>query len=690
MIPILQKHVLTEPDRARTPNNICVIDNEPENVHCIDTTATYGHLMSDVELPLRIASAVTAQCDIDTNLPVYNEAGEIIGYEPVAPFAGYDTGYTYWLEKDEYGSYVFKSECDTRKILRYPTLLEWYQFLSEYYNNLKYTCDGIVATRIFDSYVDLIRDPAYNGFLNIDLATAQKMDDLATARGGKIFFEWASENCFPTYTPPSGTTLPTLMTYDMVMDEIKWFAERQQHFDEWENIDYDGCRTLDNCCDCQKFLDKGGFETYQWLMSIEPPRAAHFCTRTASFTLPVALTNEIENIGTYSLLAKEYNEQKNYSSDTYLPDEVGTVTLYKGKSCFLKLGEDGFEYDPLYEEILWGNLMPGTYHDPDGYQEKSDEDKEWVDGIEIYKKKHNIIETDISATGVTSSKLPDLRDTKTFVDENSNVLPGSLNKDQNGVYVTPNTNEVLDIIYHEGNLANIKMLSTQYNSRGTVGLYSADYISEIVFYKKKNDGTEVLHTSNLHDLDFVDYYPLNVPFSQQERLQDGVFCNITYWTNILFQKADYGQYIGIYRMVYPNEPAYYNAVGSELSYTETLLLTMVNNHPYWLNGSTSIPISYYLIEPLAVSNEEQTALATYYLKYKKYSKINDYNGEIYSPVYFNENYIGISQPESVGKSIYIDRGVNSAMQARLRLGDASCLNDLLQLGNGYFNVMKNN
>ena len=89
---------------------------------------------------------------------------------------------------------------------------------------------------------------------------------LALNRGGKSFFEWMSDNCFTKYKTPQGTTLPEYLYYSQVIEEISWFGER---YPEYSGITSEsGCTIEYDCCDCSEYFQKGGNDTYNWLLSI--------------------------------------------------------------------------------------------------------------------------------------------------------------------------------------------------------------------------------------------------------------------------------------------------------------------------------------------------------------------------------------------------------------------------------------
>ena len=64
-----------------------------------------------------------------------------------------------------------------------------------------------------------------------------------------------------------------------------------------------------------------------------------------------------------------------------------------------------------------------------------------------------------------------------------------------------------------------------------------------------------------------------------------------------------------------------------------------------------------------------------------------FNNFISTPIIKREIYLGSSSKENRNIDIYIDRGNGAAFEKHLKLGEISTFNDLLQYGNGYFNII---
>ena len=73
--------------------------------------------------------------------------------------------------------------------------------------------------------------------------------------------------------------------------------------------------------------------------------------------------------------------------------------------------------------------------------------------------------------------------------------------------------------------------------------------------------------------------------------------------------------------------------------------------------------------------------------FSKFDDIEDYDGINISPTFMEEYKLGLAMIEKVDSDIYIDRGINSAFEKHLKLGEVTSLETLTQMGNGFFKVM---
>ena len=110
------------------------------------------------------------------------------------------------------------------------------------------------------------------------------------------------------------------------------------------------------------------------------------------------------------------------------------------------------------------------------------------------------------------------------------------------------------------------------------------------------------------------------------------------------------------------------------------------------NHSISYPIYIYKLKQVEEEIRDNTyntpysdSLAEIYLRNATY---NNESGESENPPMFREEYkLGMSAPQNVSGDIYIDRGINSAFEKHLKLGEVTSLEALENYGNGYFKIM---
>ena len=62
-------------------------------------------------------------------------------------------------------------------------------------------------------------------------------------------------------------------------------------------------------------------------------------------------------------------------------------------------------------------------------------------------------------------------------------------------------------------------------------------------------------------------------------------------------------------------------------------------------------------------------------------------GDILLPIVKEEYRVGVSAPENIKGNIYIDRGINSAFEKHLKLGEVASLEALENYGNNFFKIM---
>ena len=322
------------------------------------SVGNYGLIPSDVIIPSDIASKITDYTDIYVNIPDSNG-----GY--------YDLS---WPKNDEDPHYEGRkiiSGGTEVKILTYYTLNKWYSFFKEYYTLI----NSPEQIRVYESAVDY-----YNKTIKVkneeQLAYYQSLDDTFHSRGGKEMYNWISNNCIIQYQIPAKFAEKWNTTFLYYPDAIKWyywFKIRSEYYKDIENVN--DCKNVDSesggsCCDCSEFFKLGGKELYDdlkaWVDGVEIN--TDFMTKSASITIPVSITNTIDDLGEMSIFSSKWQAGVNYHN-TISDDTVGTVanipsyvnsdgdTITENEVFLMESGEGrtGYKYDEKYYENVFNS-----------------------------------------------------------------------------------------------------------------------------------------------------------------------------------------------------------------------------------------------------------------------------------------------------------------------------------------------
>lgn len=579
------------------------------------------------------------------------------------------------------------------RYLRYPTLLKWFRFFIDYYESLKvYDCKTINGVQFYSFNEMFIAYPELK--INYDLSETTYLDVLALNRGGKSFFEWMSENCFTKYKTPQGTTLPEYLYYPQVIEEISWFGER---YPEYSGITSEsGCTIEYDCCDCSEYFQKGGNDTHNWLLSIVPP-THNAETKTASVSIPLLINTTVENLGEFTIFSSEFDENTDYSPEIKSSGLTLSV-LYEGNAYFLKgtgntetnTTGPGYNYSERYKDKMFGNLNPENFDETTGkYNEYNNEiNKQWANSMSGFTQTEWI-----TISGLVESKLSGLEDKITFSDDNLNDLPGSFVYDGiNKKYIIPVEDETLDIVYHVRNSHNLKPLDNG-NLFGkiiySIKAYKVDFNNNEnnILAEYANSGNTTLNI----DIDSIYDLETNGPINNK----DGVYLEITYYDNCEIAKDNNSALYPVSGMVLTNDnkTIYTPISGYTLQsgdvftaypmkkLVETFFIERVDI-TYELDNNNGFTIKAYELN--SIGNE---LMANMEMLIPPANELNNFNNFISTPIIKREIYLGSSSKENRNIDIYIDRGNGAAFEKHLKLGEISTFNDLLQYGNGYFNVI---
>ena len=306
-------------------------------------------------------------------------------------------------------------------------------------------------------------------------------------------------------------------------------------------------------------------------------------------------------------------------------------------------------------------------------------------------------------TGRTSSKLKPLRVYNTLSDDIGNQIEGIFIP-TNGRH-HPYEGETLEPIYQVGNTANMRQF-------GENGYYIGDKIINMHFYHKDAEGEEITGSADaapleydivsgvstggcLNTIEYVTQNAINAGYS--DVTSGSIWCDVSYLVGATLDAS--GNTI--------------DGKNSGVTYTESVRFVMENAHyglrrrvprqiPSTMNNASAVTYSYPINIYRLVQDEEEIESATYGNAYK--DALADFsvilprvteelsddmekrNGMEVFPVFMEECAIGSSTPKKVSTNIYIDRGINTALDKHLKLGEVTTLEALLNYGNGIFNV----
>ena len=594
-------------------------------------------------------------------------------------------------------------------VISFERLSNWYHKFKEYYNLLNHYghCSTVYssATQYYDNEVKRWPEDLYYG---TDRGTYEDLDRDISYMGGVVssttrnetlcqtsgisesfdigFYEWICENVIPTYKIPRDLQdywkMDTLY-YPDVIKWIGWFENRNQYS---AYTTEESCSASSDCCDCVEYVKRGGYDEYSamttWYDDIQDNIKALSANTSGCYAphiiSPIELQNSIEDLGEFTIFCEEYQDKVDYRvADGYVATantKSGTTVIKDGELMRLKDGKLGYTFDDVYMES------------------KFDEDA-W----EVEEYSHSIAEI----SGYTTSKLKSLHRTNYLTDDIGNTIEGIYTFFSGDTNSQPPEGEVLEPIYQVGTIANIVRV-------GDTNLFIGDEILSMEFYYKDyNDeiisGTsftaETPTSSNTETaLDAIESATSAVTSSANTKLyQDDIFCNVEYEVGRIYEMSSSGSL---------------ETVSSGVSYTEEVQFVKERTEYYLKKKdnkavpsdvekpdvhSVSYPIYIYRLKQKSNDIDNNAYDTPYYdnlaefkaLIERKYDPDYEVSGDTKSPIIREEYRLGIAALENVRGNIYIDRGINSAFEKHLKIGEVTSMESLLQYGNGYFKIMDN-
>lgn len=313
-----------------------------------EPNGNYGLIVSDVEIPEDFVQTISDYTDFNVNVRIPEDEdydGEVyylinkitskalLGLKEKCERKVPNKGHYYFIYgRDIYSTEItedlWKSDIQTivsnaklHKYLTYRTLNTWYRYFNEYYLLLR-SGNGKVAYKnaleFYEYEVDFKSDETKLKY--------KSYDDTFKARGGNDFYNWIIKNCIPRFyiTDFNGVSDVFLravadywgckyLCYQEAIKWASWFNNRYELYGGYESLD--DCYISDRCCDCSEYFKRGGNfmreRLNKWVKSIS---ACSTATNSASMTIQISLSRNIDDIGEMSIFSNEYKERVNYST----------------------------------------------------------------------------------------------------------------------------------------------------------------------------------------------------------------------------------------------------------------------------------------------------------------------------------------------------------------------------------------
>lgn len=234
------------------------------------------------------------------------------------------------------------------KTVSYNTLVNWYHFIEFYVEllSINLSCGEIKYSNAVE-YYNVEKQPKYK------LSECEEFDEKCQTILSYFAHIDICSNIVELYSYLTQTYFPKYVIEDKYKDIwnksylslaevhkwIKWFEERNDLYGNIEN-----CSESDDCCDCEKYKQLGGLNTYnklkEFILQIEKPSGL----TDAYATIPIILSTTIDDMGEYSIFYEEWVPGHDYGNQGHI------VVNYDGESYILKEEKFGSSYNS-YKEL---------------------------------------------------------------------------------------------------------------------------------------------------------------------------------------------------------------------------------------------------------------------------------------------------------------------------------------------------
>ena len=628
---------------------------------------------------------------------------------------------------------IHGSVCNTHDgcgVISFERLSVWYHKFKEYYKLLNDYghCSTVYssATQYYDNeskrwpddlrlgndrqtYVDLDAEIACMG----GVVSSNTRSQTACQTSGIIesvdngFYKWICDNVIPTYKLPRSLQdywQRDTLYYPDVIKWIGWFNDRSQFASYTTEA---SCSASSDCCECVEYVKRGGAAELarmkKWYsgdtrtegikQKIEKLNSTIIDSDTKKpkpcflphIISPIELQNSIEDLGEFTIFCEEYKVGVDYrTGDGYgatANTKTGTYVIKDGKVQKLTSGK-GYKFDSTF-------------------MEKESDDSAWTS--------LPLSTTSANVTGYTSSKLQYIHLDNYLTDDVGNMVEGLYDVGTKKNH-QPKEGEVLEPLYQKGVITNIV------NVDGHEGMFKGDVIDSMKFYYKFVDGGKDSETERTVSEKLKVVETINSSTSvkntkeatftteddgEQTRIitsiyDDDIYCDVTYHVGNIYTLVNNQAQLSSEGVKYVETVQFQKTRVEYQLKTENMSASPSDVSKPSVH-SVSYPIYVYKLkqkENIIESNTYNTPygdnLSTFNITAsRKYDADYEESGDTKSPIIMEEYRFGIAAPESVKSNIYIDRGINSAFEKHLKLGEVTSLESMLQYGNGYFKIMEN-
>ena len=313
--------------------------------------------------------------------------------------------------------------------------------------------------------------------------------------------------------------------------------------------------------------------------------------------------------------------------------------------------------------------------------------------------------------GTCPSKLTSLESSDLLIDDVGNMIHGVYNV-SNFKTQQPPSGLVLELSYQVGNTANVKQFSktvtddSQIESLQT-NYFIGDIIDSMVFYfdcEDKSERDKTMVSASTSALSAIKE-SIGKKSDSINYLYNDISCDITYYKGATLKRdkgsdklyRDSSRYEGVKcteTVRFPLKAVTYfleksndnvtpinetNHANSSVGYTIYVYeleqeVSMIQSDTYETSYPT--PLSNFEMKTCVWNGSTWTT--------DGYDDFERGNGINAFPVFMEEYSLHTAAPQSVSGDIYINRGVNAAIDKHLRLGEVTSLESLTQYGNGFY------